>query len=377
MLVPRNTINNRMRAFEFLSEDPVVKQRVIRGLAKKPDNDPIFPQVYKTLQGEPLSGRIKNYIQARGDADAISAIEHLDQIIPTLGDANEVKSFMDKFKARADGGKPYDFIKLDVAFPASGMNSPAPLSSIVDDGMAKKLFDKLVDYKGKNDAGPGEAAMAIMSPNITYAQGATVEEFGRGGDLIVAGVGKVEVKGGGGGRLTPFKGIDQKGMAAALAGFSLDKPETKKDQAAKIKYEKAAAAAKAAGQPVPPPPAEAPKKKMAGVTPGFLSAALPAGFPKDEFMRAACLAWFGEEKPELIKAAGTPQFSRLWINACYQGYRDFAGWQGVLFLSPGAYQYTISGSQIPDSDIKSMGYVFYPGTSQPREMCPQVIPTSR
>jgi hypothetical protein len=365
-----------MRAFEFLTEDPKMKSRVLTRLQKTPDDSPIFPQVYKTLVGEPLTGRIRRYIEARKDADASAAIDHLDKLIPTLGDTNEVKAFMSKFIKKEGEDKAYDFIKLDVAFPAEGMSAPAPLANIVDDGFAKKLFDKLVDFKGKNDAGPGEAAMAIMSPNITYAQGATVEEFGRGGDLIVAGVGKVEVKGGGGGRLTPFKGIDQKGMTAALAGFSLDKPETKKDQAAKIKYEKQVAAAKAAGTPPPPPPEEKAKKQMAGVTPSFMSSTLPEGFPTEAFIRAACQAWFkGANTEELIAAAGTSKFIRVWLNACYNGYREFAGWQGILFLSPGAYQYTTSGDQIPDSNIRSMGYIYYPGTSQPREMCPQVIPS--
>ena len=366
-----------MRAFEFLSEDPIMKSRVLTRLQKTPDNSPIFPQVYKTLVGEPLTNRIREYIKARGDADAEAAIDHLDKLIPTLGNTDEVKAFMTKFNRKPGQETVYDFIKLDVAFPIKGMASPSPLANIVDDGFAKKLFDSLVDFKGKNDAGPGEAAMAIMSPNIRYAQGATVEEFGRGGDLIVTGVGKVEVKGGGGGRLTPFKAIDQKGMAQALANFSLDKPESKKVQQDKARYDKLVAKATAAGTPPPPPPAAPAKKAMAGVTPLFMSSALPAGFPVEAFIRAACQAWFdGANAEELIKAAGTPSFARVWLNACYNGYKEFAGWQGILFLSPGAYQYTVSGSQILDSNIKSMGYIYYPGTSQPREMCPQVIPST-
>ena len=364
-----------MRAFEFLSEDPKMKSRVITRLQKTPDGSPIFPQVYKTLVGEPLTGRIRNYIEARGDADAQSAINHLDQIIPTLGNTEEVKAFMAKFTKKPGQETAYDFIKLKVAFPEKGMSAPALLSNVVDDGFAKKLFDKLVEYKGKNDAGPGEAAMAIMSPNITYAQGATVEEYGRGGDLIVAGVGKVEVKGGGGGRLTPWKGIDQKGMTAALANFSFEKGETKKDQAAKLKYEKAVAKAQATGQPAPPPLAAQAKKAMAGIRPAFMSKPLPEGFPTEAFMRAACQVWFnGSNAEELIAVAGTSAFLGTWLNACYNGYKEFAGWQGVLFLSAGAYQYTVSGSQIPIDNVSNWGYVYYPGTSQPREMCPQVIP---
>ncbi len=368
-----------MRAFEFLTENPQIKSRVITRLQKTPSDSPIFPEVYKTLVGEPLTGRIRNYIEARGDADAKAAVDYLDKLIPTLGTTEEVKAFMAKFTRKPDQKTAYDFIKLNVAFPKDGMAAPAPLSDIVDDGFAKKLFDKLIDYKGgKNDAGPGEAAMAIMSPNITYAQGATVDEYGRGGDLIVAGVGKVEVKGGGGGRLIPFKAIDQKGMSQALANYGMAKAETKKSIAPKAKYEKLLAKSKETGEPPPTPPKEEGPKKMAGITPSFMAGALPTDFPKEQFLRAAAQAWFnGAYADELVAAAGSEEFLKVWLNACYNGYKEFAGWQGVLFLSSGAYQYTVSGSQIlgNNSTIK-WGYIYYPGTSQPREMAPQVIPNA-
>ena len=354
-----------MRAFEFLTEDPVVKQRVIRGLTKKPDSDPIFDKVYKVLVGEPLSGRIKNYIVARGDKDAAAAVDHLDKLIPTLGNSQEVKSFIEKFKEKDSSGKPYDFIKIDVAFPKKGMTSAAPLSNVVEDGFAKKLFDSLTEYKGKNDAGPGEAAMAIMSPNITYAQGNTVDEYGRGGDIIVNGVGKVEVKGGAGGRLIPLTSLDQKGMTAALGQFQLTKPETAKDARLRARAEKQ-------GLPAP----EIQQKLYAGITADFLSKPLPKGFPTLKFMRAACNAWFGGERPELIAAAGKPEFRRLWVNAMYRGYQEYAGFNGILFLTSSAYQYTVDGSQIPDSYIKNWGYVYYPKSKQLRDMAPQVIPVA-
>lgn len=355
-----------MRAFEFLIEDPIVKQRVLRGLSKKVDTDPIFDKVYKVLVGEPLSGRIKNYIAARGDKDASAAIDHLDKLIPTLGNAAEVKAFMDKFKEKNQEGMPYDFINIATAFPQGGMDSAAPLSNIVDNGFAKKLFDSLTDYKGKNDAGPGEAAMAIMSPNITYAQGTTVDEYGRGGDIIVNKVGKVEVKGGKGGRLIPLTSIDQKGMTTALGLFKLQKPETKKDLKAKAKAEKQ-------GLPVE----EKEPQFFAGVTAEFLSNPLPPEFPKDEFMRAACLAWFNQERKDLIAAAGSQSFRRLWLNAMYQGYKEYAGFNGILFLTTSAYQYTVSGDQIPDAYVKNWGYVYYPGTKQIRDMAPKIVPLAK
>jgi hypothetical protein len=356
-----------MRAYELLTEDPVLKQKVIRTLNKKSDDSPIFPQVYKVLVGEPISSRIKNYVQARGDKDALSAIEYLDKVIPTLGTADEVKKFLSDFKQSK-----YDFINIELLCPQSGMTKAMPLTSVVTNDFGKKLFNVISkDYKGKNDAGPGEAALAIMSPNITYAQGATVDDYGRGGDIIVAGVGKVEVKGGEGGRLTATKNLDQKGMTIALGQFQWTKGPTQKELAAKAKQDKLVAkGVVSAPEPVIP----APIKVAKSITANMLSNTLPEEFPAKEFMRAACQAWFGEERPELIKAVGTPNFKRLWLTAMYEGYREFAGWTGILFLNEAGYQYTTNANQIPNQYVKNFGMVYYPGSSQPRDMCPQIVP---
>jgi hypothetical protein len=363
-----------MRAFEFLNEDPVMKQRVIRSLGKKPDEDPIFRQVYKVLVGEPISSRIKNYVQARGDKDALAAVNFLDKIIPTLGDANEVKQFLADFK-KAE----YDLIDIKQLCPAEGMTKVSQLADIVTNQFGKKLFDSIHDgYKGKNDAGPGEAALAILSPNITYAQGATTDEYGRGGDIIVKGIGKVEVKGGAGGRLVSAQGIDQKGMTAALGSFQLTKPVGKKAL-------KAQQQAQQTQQPTQQPPTvstptqntqtEATETAAAGISATRLSKPMPEGFPAEEFMRAACQAWFGEEKSELISAVGKPEFRRLWVNAMYESYQQYAGWTGILFINKGSYQYTVSGNQIPDNNVANWGYVYYPKSKQPRDMAPQILPS--
>jgi hypothetical protein len=357
-----------MRAFEFLSEDPIIKQRVIRTLGKKPDEDPIFRQMYKVLIGEPISSRIKNYVQARGDKDALAAVDFLDKIIPTLGDANEVKQFLSDFK-KSD----YDLIDIAQLCPADGMTKVSQLSSIVTNQFGKKLFDSIHDgFKGKNDAGPGEAALAILSPNITYAQGATTDEYGRGGDIIVKGIGKVEVKGGAGGRLVSTQAIDQKGMAAALGRFQLTKPVGKKA----LKAQQSQSTQSTTTQPtLAPTQTEATETAAAGISATRLSKPMPEGFPADEFMRAACQAWFGEERLDLINAVGTPKFRRLWVNAMYESYQQYAGWAGILFINKGAYQYTVTGSQIPDNNIANWGYIYYPNSKQPRDMAPQVIPS--
>ena len=62
-----------MRAFEILSEDAQVKRKVLKTLNKLPDENPIFPQVYKQIVGEPLGNRLSSYINNRNDQDAIKA----------------------------------------------------------------------------------------------------------------------------------------------------------------------------------------------------------------------------------------------------------------------------------------------------------------
>lgn len=381
-----------MRFKEFFYEDVDLKNRVIRGLKKKPDTDPIFSKVYKVLVGEPITTRINNYVKIRGDKDALAAVSYLDRTIPTLGDVSEVKAFLDDFKKSN-----YDLISVNKLCPKSGMSSAEALSNVVENSFAKKLFNEIsVNYKGKNDAGPGEAALAILSPNITYAQGATVDDYGRGGDIIVNGVGKVEVKGGAGGRLVSRVNLDQSGMAEILQGYKLFKYKKPKDVTAKRSKKQPTTKQP---EPVEPlssnvqsaisnflksrnePQVQEPQDQldedsagMASITAFRMSQPLPEDFPAVEFVRAASVAWFGEVRDHLIKAIGTPEFKRLWFNDIFDAYREYAGWTGILFVTDVAYQYTVTGDQIPDDYIASFGTLYYPKSKQSRDLAPQVKP---
>lgn len=362
-----------MRAKEFLSED--IKSRVVGTLSSKQSDDPVFQQVWKVLVGEPLSTRINKYIEARKDQDAINAISFLDKTIPTLGTASEVRLFMKGFQDPKN-----DYINLERAFPPAGMTKPAVLTDVVDHPFAKKMFENIsANFKGKKDAGPGEAALAILSSNITYAQQNDDEESG--GDLVVRGVGRVEVKAGTGGRLA-WGYIDQKEMTTALAGFKLMKPPLAvkgKKVPPGIQNQNTQVGAKIPMGQEPQPPeentlAEVEERLMAGVRVNFFNNTPPAGFPTEAFLNAACIAWFGEVRPDILSAVGTPAFSRAWINAIYEQYKLHAKFSGILFLTNENYQYVISGSQIPDRSIINYGYVYYPKAKQGREMAPQVVP---
>lgn len=321
---------------KFINEETPSKQVIIKLLSGVEESNPIFDEVYKVLMSSPMSEKIESYIKLRKDPDAIENIKYLIKTIPTLGTTSEIKDFLELLTPV--NNKTHDFIDIEKLCPAKGMFTSANLSSVVSNPFAKKLFDKLVDdVTGKKDAGPGEAALAILSTNITFAQGKHVGEHGAGGDLIINGIGKVEVKGGtGGGRLASSKIINQKDITDSLKGYNL----TSK-----------------------------------GITPIQLSSKLPEGFPIKEFMKAMCKERFGGNKLELINSVGTPKFKEVWLKLMYDEYKESSGFKSMLFISNHKYQYVISGDQIPINYVSNWGYVYYPGGKQGgRELFPQISP---
>jgi hypothetical protein len=311
-----------MRAFEIINEDASTKRMVIKSLNKMPDDSAIFTQVYKQIIGEPLTNRLSNYINARQDQDAIKAAKWLVQAIPTLGDAKEVKEFIGKF-----ANPEFDPINTKALTPSGGMDSPAELMSVVVDPFAKKLFEKIFhEFSGKTDAGPGEAALAILSPQITYASP---------GDISVNGA-KVEVKasrstGGKAGRIwdTP---INQKPMLDLLQPLNLTVYTVLDGE-----------------QPFPDPEL-APK-----------------------FITAACEAWFGKSIPEIEKSFGKAGFKSVWQKYVFDTYKSESGWTGLLALGLTTYQYVETGDHFAANMKKaSHGTICKLGEKQSRGLAPQI-----
>ena len=310
-----------MRAFEFLTEDPKIKSQVLRSLSKMPDDTPIFSDVYKMLVGGPLSTRIENYINNRQDQDAIKAMKWLVQNIPTVGSAQEVKAFLNNFQT-----PDYDYVDTKKLAPNNGMEAPADLGILVDDPFAQKLFDKIFqEFQGKGDAGPGEAALAIMSPNITY---------GSPGDIVVAGK-KVEVKASRGsgkaGRIWDMP-LNQKPMVDILSQLNITNFTV-----------------------------------MQGTQP------FPDDNLKDDFIREACICWFGKPIPSLQKSFGTDAFKDQWQSLVFDTYKAHGGWEGMLALGVKTYQYITTGQQFAqDMKKANQGSICRATAKQSRELAPQV-----
>lgn len=311
-----------MRANEFLVEDPRIKSMVVRSLSKMPDDDPIFNDVYKRIVNQPLGNRLERYIQNRGDQDALRAVKWLVTAIPTLGTAPEVKEFIGKFV-----DPKFDPINTEALAPEQGMSGPASLESIVEDPFAKKLFNKIFqEFAGKGDAGPGEAALAILSPNITY---------GSPGDIVINGK-KVEVKA---------------SRGSGKAGRIWDMPLNQKPMLEILAQLKMSAFSVLDGeQPFPEPTLAKP------------------------FITAACEAWFGQPLSPVIKAFGRPGFKNIWQATVFTVYKEHGKWDGLLALGVKTYQYINDGVEFATNMKKANhGTICRANAKQSRELAPQVF----
>ena len=335
-----------MRFYEFKQLDEKLtpelkKERVLRALNKKKAEDPIFDQAYQLIVGPAVGSRIETYLSNIGQKDpdvSVNVIAHLIKLIPTLGNSTEVKEFIDNWNNEKE------FINFKKLIPSKGMDSPQSLLTVIDEGLPEKLFMELGSYKaGKSDAGPYEAAFAIMSRNITYPND------GSGGDLLIDGQ-KVEIKSGGtgkgGGRIyNDRRKLNQKPITTALQG-------TPYQDVTSISVLAASGQGKGADW---------------------------SKFKKEDpeaFQRigeAINQGWFDGQRPEIVNAFGTSDFRLLWNRALFNDYAKAAGHNGVLIIGQTQFQYIISGDQLHNSvSQSSKGSVYYPNSRQDRDLGIQV-----
>lgn len=311
-----------------MDKEQSVKNRVIRALKKKQADDPLFDKIYKTIVGPQLAGRIEKYISAHKDADVgAEEMAFLIKEIPQLGKTAEVKNFVLQWN------KGNDFINTKNLIPKAGMSTPAPLIDVISDGIPKALFQRLKTQNfSKSDGGPGEAALAIMSPQINYTGTDT------GGDVIIDGK-RIEVKSGGksatsgGGRIIDDKWKPNWGPTTAVlqqAGF--------KGNVSVIRATKP----------------------------------FDANFPKDEFIKQVCLNYFGQEVPAIASTFGTPNFRLAWNRAMYDSYKASSKFEGILIIGKENYQYIVNGDQLNATRQKAPGYIYYPASNQVRDLGIQV-----
>jgi len=316
----------KVESFEtpwFLREAPAdaenMRQRVLAQLAKKGAEDPVFQKIYKDMiVDSPIQSRIENYLTVRNDQDAINNIAYLIKNIPTLtNDINQLKAFLNNLK-----NPKHDFIDLAKLVPSNGMTALVDLIEVVSDPMAKELFSRMEKElvgsalvkgdKGASDAGPGEGALAILSPRISFAP--DQDPLEKGGDIRILGS-KIEVKGFNGVlRKTP---VNQSGVANFL-------------KTQKGKYQ-----LRAEGQTLRVNDLALPKNPKQ----------FSNDFDTNGFIDAVTQAWFGVTSPALKQAAHTPAFLKEWYNISYNFYAKESGHTGILFLIRGKYCFCVNGDQ--------------------------------
>lgn len=333
-----------MRFYEFkqFKNDEQKKAHIIRKFEKMRADDPTLDKAYmliagggvKTDEESPVAQRIKGYLEKSSDPDVTAEVmAWCIKTIPTLGDTNQVNDFVNKLQAGMD------YVNVNELCPSSGMTDIAPLESVVEEGIPKELFRKMQGMKfGKADAGPGEAALAILSTKITYASDADAEETG--GDIAIDGVGKIEVKGNQG-RLGPWTTIN-KSLSNSLAAWN-------KYRDLKL----------AAGEKMP--------KGLSAVA---LSQAVPEDFPKQEILDAI-IADYDIAKFAGKLEIGNPEFRREWNKVCYNAYKADSGFKGLLVIGQTHYTYATTAEQLIDSIKVSSAQVVYKG-QQLRENMPQL-----
>ena len=213
MPVPGNPINNSMRAFEFLSEAEIPAKPATLGkdqlkkmdrITRAMQSDPVLiDELFKTL-----SLRVKDDTGAMADR----ILKFLNPDSPKDKDLSYANTFLKSFATAIEQTEGTTEEKLEFANTLGKVNhidAKALINAGVSDWdswlvgtpFSKNLFLTCFNdpaFKIANK-GPGEAALAFLSPQIS------LQSSGGGGDITVNGI-PVEVKAGetaSGGRLSP------------------------------------------------------------------------------------------------------------------------------------------------------------------------------
>ena len=164
----RNLIN-------IIQEDVSLKKDIV-DLVKSTDARPVLQRVLKILKAGDIEGRVTEILSK--DADAAKFVQRIAQVIDTIDAPVEEKNeFLDKY-------------------PKGIANTKALLSGnpvsfrdfLGDNDFTIELFKILTTELTSQGVGPGEVAMAVMSPKISWSG-----RIAGGGDIQIDGK-SVELK---------------------------------------------------------------------------------------------------------------------------------------------------------------------------------------
>lgn len=177
----------------------------------------LLDRIYRLLNSENLNDRIGNAFATPVSDEKFSANakqQHIIALTKVISQLDADYAALNKF---------LDNIEKGTAVNIDALSQPINSLNAVFNGdpVALKCFDELKTYGvGQLQKGPGEFALALMSPKIRLAEG--------DGDIEIDGIGKVELKtatGKGGGRLGAG-GVTQQVLMSQLLKFEEFIPAT-------------------------------------------------------------------------------------------------------------------------------------------------------
>lgn len=200
--------------FEYsdLSKEKENIIKTISGLDASDENQAkLLDRIYRLLNSETVGTRISSAFETPVSDEKFSQSakqNHIIQLTKIISDLDADYAAMNKFLDRIEDGTAININEL-----SKNVNS---LHAVFNgDPVALKCFNELKMYGvGQLQKGPGEFALALMSPKIRLAAGE--------GDLEIDGIGKVELKaatGDGGGRLGAG-GVSQTVLINTLMKFN-------------------------------------------------------------------------------------------------------------------------------------------------------------
>lgn len=156
------------------SDTSVIKNAII-DMVKTTDEKSILRKVLKTLEAGNLDDRIHDVIST--DQDARLFLKQItDAIVHSEASVQEKNEFLEKY--------PKGIVDLSLLLDGE----PHTFGEIVGEGFPEELFTKLSTALVSQGVGPGEVALAVMSPKIKWSGRAA-----GGGDIIADGK-NIEVK---------------------------------------------------------------------------------------------------------------------------------------------------------------------------------------
>lgn len=323
-------MNELRRYLTLLTEDAKLKKQVI-DLVKSTDDEPLLQKVYNALSMGDLPARLKTILSK--DADASKFVEKI---------ANTVIAMDYPTQAKEDFAKQYPkgFIDIDKLLDGNRYR----FNQIMPPGLPTELFKILTVELASHGVGPGEVALAVLSPKISWSGRAV------GGGDIQIGNKAVEVKttvSSGGRWMNPRKA--KMNMAAIAKAMTQAIMDTRKKN--KIK-----------GEPFEIPDRINTMVWVDQIRPQIDPSLLPS------LTKVMADSYFNQvdnsKYQKALMSGNSQQIREALLDVGYKNYKKYSGFNGMLLMDvkSESAQYFEDLAKAKDSLKVDTAYVYAPET---------------